>query len=426
MDTYDIIVVGGGAAGILAAGSAAAVGAQVLLLEKMERPGRKLLITGKGRCNITNNAPMDEFIKQIQPRGRFLKHAFNAFFSHDIIGLLAEHGLACVLERGGRYFPATDQSKDVLNALMLWLEKNHVTVKTNIRAEKLLVEHGAVKGLVVSSAKTKWPLYAGAVVLATGGLSYPATGSTGDGFRLAQSVGHIVVQARPALVPLETSQQAAMQMQGLSLKNVKASVWVHEKKMDDAFGEMLFTHFGLSGPIVLSLSRLVVDSLNAGQQVDMVIDLKPALEEKQLDNRLLRDLNEHGKRKIPNLLRLWLPAAMVPVIIELAGIDAEKVGHQLLANERKKLVLLMKNLRFPISGYRPFKEAIITAGGIDTNEILSRTMESKRVKNLFFAGEMIDLDANTGGYNLQIAWSTGWLAGKSAAQQSQPQPQPQP
>ena len=254
------------------------------------------------------------------------------------------------------------------------------------------------------------------VILATGGYSYPATGSNGDGHELAKRAGHSIEKVRPALVPLETSGRIAQKLQGLNLKNVNAVVWVNDKKVKEDFGEMIFTHFGLSGPIILTLSRIVVDELQKKNKVEITIDLKPALNEQKLDNRLLRDLNEHGKKKIGNIFRSWLPASMGPVFMEILGLDPEKECHQISSKERKQIRHLLKNMRFSISGHRSFKEAIITAGGISTKEISSKTMESKLVKGLFFAGEMIDLDAETGGYNLQIAYSTGWLAGNSCMQ----------
>ena len=256
------------------------------------------------------------------------------------------------------------------------------------------------------------------MILALGGKSYPATGSNGEGYALAQSAGHSIVSARPSLVPLETAENVAPRLQGLTLKNVRATIWVNNKKAGEGFGEMIFTHFGVSGPIILTLSRRVVDELHLQSFIELSIDLKPALDEQKLDARLLRDLNDAGKKKISNLFRAWLPASMIPVFIEMLGIDPEKEGHQLSSRERKKIRNLMKDFRFRISGHRSFKEAIITAGGVSTKEISSKTMESKIISGLYFAGEMIDLDAETGGYNLQIAYSTGWLAGKSSAKDS--------
>jgi len=409
MEEFDVIVVGAGPAGLLAAGSASERGARVLVLEKMRQAGRKLLITGKGRCNITNDSDPDEFIQHVYPNGRFLRSAFGHFFSQDILKLLHDKGVETTLERGGRYFPTSNKSSDVLAALLGWLDERNVEIRCGQRVEKLLVEGIAVKGVQANGKAIR----ASKVILATGGKSYPATGSNGEGYALAQSVGHCVVPTRPSLVPLETAGNVASRLQGLTLKNVRAIMWVNNKKAGEGFGEMIFTHFGLSGPIILTLSRRIVDELRLQSFIELSIDLKPALDEQKLDARLLRDLNDAGKKKVSNLFRAWLPASMIPIFIEILGIDPEKEGHQLSSKERKKIRNLMKDFRFRISGHRSFKEAIITAGGVSTQEISSKTLESKKVSGLYFAGEMIDLDAETGGYNLQIAYSTGWLAGKS-------------
>lgn len=412
MKNFDVIVIGAGAAGLLAAGRAAECGGKVLILEKMRQPGQKLLITGKGRCNITNNAPVSEFIKHVYPNGKFLRNAFSQFFSKDINELLQKNGTEVTLERGGRYFPTSNKSADVLNALLKWISELNVEIHCGEKVEKIVTKDNHVRG-VISNGKF---IQANLVILATGGKSYPATGSTGDGYELAKQAGHSVVPARPALVSLETEGDVAQKLQGLNLKNAKAVVWVNGKKADEDFGEMFFTHFGLSGPIILTLSRIVVDELQKKNKVEITIDLKPALDEQKLDNRLIRDLNEHGKKKLGNIFRNWLPSSMIPVFIELLEIDSEKECHQVSASERKKIRYLLKNLRFKITGHRSFKEAIITAGGIPTKEIYPKTMESKFVKGLYLAGEIIDLDAETGGYNLQIAWSTGWVAGYSCMQ----------
>lgn len=409
MNNFDVIVVGAGPAGLLAAGRAAELGGKVLVLEKMRQEGRKLLITGKGRCNITNNATIGDFITHVNPNGRFLRNALSQFFSTDIINLLNKQGVETILERGGRYFPASSKSADVLQALLKWVNKLNVEIRCGHRVEKLIVENETIKGIQASGQK----FMARHVILATGGNSYPATGSNGEGHELVRQVGHSIVKVRPALVPLETEGGVAQKLQGLTLKNAKAAVWVNNKKAAEDFGEMIFTHFGLSGPIILTLSRIVVDELHKNNKVEISIDLKPALDEQKLDRRLLRDLNEHGKKKISNVFRYWLPKTMIPVFFDLLGLDPEKECHQISSKERKQIRYLLKNLRFRITNHRPFKEAIITAGGVSTNEISSKTMESKLVKGLYFAGEMINLDAETGGYNLQIAYSTGWLAGNS-------------
>jgi len=415
MEKYDVIIVGAGASGLLAAGKLGESGLKVLLLEKMERAGRKLRITGKGRCNITNDAPMSDFIKKVHPNGRFLKNAFSNFFSKEMVELLNNHGVKTIVERGGRIFPASEKAVDVVDALIRITKKNHVVTKYKTRITSLVVEGNKLIGVETKSITNDEIklYYSDNVILASGGMAYPATGSSGEGYKLAKDVGHTIIPVRPALVPLETKGNIAQMLQGLSLKNSKAIVWVNGKKINEDFGELLFTHFGLSGPIILSLSRFVVDEIDKKNKVEISIDLKPALDDKKLDNRLLRDIDEHGKMMIKSLFRKWLPGKMIDAFLEITEIDGEKEAHQISAADRKKIRLLMKDLRFEIKSYRPFKEAIITAGGIPTKEISSKTMESKIINNLYFAGEIIDVDGDTGGYNLQIAFSTGWLAAES-------------
>ena len=409
-----VIVVGGGAAGLMAAGQAAEMGAETLLLEKMNRPGRKLRIAGKGRCNLTNVAPVSEFIAHFGPNGRFLRQAFSRFFNSDLVAFFEELGVRTVTERGGRVFPASGQAQDVVDALVWWIGKQGVTLQTRSPVERLLVEGERVVGVQVSRRIYR----ADAVIVTTGGASYPATGSTGDGYRLAQAVGHTIVPIRPALVPLETAGDVAARLQGLSLRNVTVRMWVNGKKLAEAFGEMLFTHFGVSGPIILSLSRQVVDALRLGQRVVLSIDLKPALDEGKLDARLLRDLDAHGKQQFRTLLKGLLPRKLIPVCIDLTGIPSDKMAHQITSEERQRLRTWLKDFRLEVTGHRPFTEAIITAGGVDTREVDPRTMASRLVKGLYFAGEVLDVDADTGGYNLQAAFSTGWVAGQSAARQT--------
>lgn len=414
MKNYDVIVIGAGPAGLIAAGRAAEMGGKVLVVEKMKQEGRKLMITGKGRCNVTNSAEIGEFITHVFPKGKFLRNAFSQYFSEDIIDLLRKYGLEVTLERGGRYFPTNNKAPDVLKAILKWVKEVGVEIKTGLRVEKVLFEEGEVNGIQANGSL----IMGSKVIIATGGKSYPATGSTGDGYELARRCGHTIENVIPALVPVETEGQIAKKLQGLNLKNVKAVVWVNGKKTGEAFGEMIFTHFGLSGPIILTLSRIMVTELQKKNRVDITIDLKPALDEKKLDNRLLRDLNEHGKKRILNIFKLWLPASMVPVFIEILKLDPQKECHQISGQERKQIRHLLKNFPLKVSHHRSFKEAIITAGGISTDEIRPKTMESKLVKGLYFAGEVIDLDAETGGYNLQIAYSTGWLAGNSSMKNS--------
>lgn len=411
-----VIVIGGGAAGLMAAGQAALAGAEVLLLEKMSRPARKLRITGKGRCNLSNTEPVPQFIEHFND-GRFLRQALARFSCSDLLCFLDQLGVPTVTERGGRVFPASGEALDVVDALLRWIGQVDVSLRTGVPASDVRVEGGRVTGVYTPPGRArKAHVYRGeAVVVATGGASYPATGSTGDGYRLAQAVGHTVVPIRPALVPLETRGDVAARLQGLSLRNVKVSVWVEGQVRQSMFGEMLFTHFGVSGPVILSMSRTMVDALRLGQQVVLSIDLKPALDEDKLDARLLRDLAEQGKRQYQTLLKGLLPRLLIPVCIEQTGIPAAKVASQISAEERGRLRNWLKTFRLDVTGHRSFKEAIITAGGVDTREVDPRTMASRLIHGLYFAGEVLDLDADTGGYNLQAAFSTGWVAGRAAA-----------
>ena len=404
-----IIIVGGGPAGLMAAGQAALSGAEAIILEKMDRPGRKLRITGKGRCNLTNIAALSDFITHYGPNGRFLRQAFSRFFTRELVAFLEELNVPTLIERGGRVFPAVGRAGDVADALARWVRDCGVVLKPRSAVEGLLVEKGRVTG--VEAARV---YRADAVIIACGGASYPVTGSTGDGYGLAESAGHNIVPIRPALVPLETAGDVADRLQGLNLRNVNCSLWIKGKKRAQGFGEMSFTSFGLSGPIVLSLSRQAVDALRAGLNVSLSIDLKPALDQRKLDARLLRDLDAHGRKRFRTLLKGLLPGKLIPVCMDLTGISPDRVGHQVTSQERGKLRTWLKDFRLEITGYRPFTEAIVTAGGIDTKEVDPRTMSSRLVKGLYFAGEVLDIDGDTGGYNLQAAFSTGWVAGRSS------------
>jgi predicted Rossmann fold flavoprotein len=418
LEKFEVVIIGAGAAGLLAAYSAAESGAKVLLLEKMSREGRKMLISGKGRCNITNSDYPSEFYKKIFPKPKFLKHAFSAFFSNDMIKLLKDNGLETKEERGGRIFPVSDKAADVVDTLLKILRKKNVEIRTNVKVEELLISENKVTGVSAKTENNSFIISAENVILCTGGKSYPATGSTGDGYRLAEKSGHQITTLRPALVPLNTEGNTAEKLQGLSLKNTNVSVWINQKKVKSEFGEMLFAHYGLTGPVILTLSKTAVDALIDNKSVDISIDLKPALDEQKLDSRLQRELNENGKKQVRSVLKNLLPSKLVPVIAELSGIDENKECNKISGEERKKLRILLKDFRFKVTGHRSFKEAVITAGGVDTNDIDGKTMMSKRIKNLYFAGEIIDTDAETGGYNFQIAFSTGWLAGKSATENS--------
>ncbi|UCE66826.1 MAG: NAD(P)/FAD-dependent oxidoreductase [Candidatus Zixiibacteriota bacterium] len=416
-----ILVVGGGPAGLMAAGQAALSGARVIVLEKKSKPLRKLGITGKGRCNLTNKAPLTEFIKRFGSNGRFLRSAFDHFYSDDLIRFLKKLGVETAFERGGRVFPLSGDAGEVADALLKWARGNGVKIRTGIRVKGLIINENNIAGVKyvnLQKSETAGEYIADKVIIATGGASYPATGSTGDGYRLAESAGHRIIPIRPALVPLETRGDVAKRLQGLSLKNIGLKVMADDKKVGDIFGEMLFTHYGVSGPIILTISKIVVDLLRKKQRVFISIDLKPALDEKKLDIRLLRDLNSHGNKKFRSILKLLLPQKLIPVCVELTGIPGEKLCHQVSSAERKKLRLWLKDFRLDITGHRSFNEAIITAGGVCLKEVNPKTLESRLVKNLYFAGEVLDIDADTGGFNLQAAFSTGCLAGASGAEKS--------
>ncbi|NIM94774.1 MAG: aminoacetone oxidase family FAD-binding enzyme [Anaerolineales bacterium] len=423
-----VIVIGGGPAGLMAAGQSAASGADTLLFEKMNRPGRKLRITGKGRCNLTNVASLEDFIDHFDPNGRFLRYAFSQFFTEDLIAFFDDLGIKTVVERGGRVFPVSNDAQEIVDGLTDWAMEQGVTLRTQSKVEMVLVEDGRIMGVRLSQAQTSGAktegqrksneYHAKRVVIATGGASYPGTGSTGDGYRMAEALGHTIIPIRPALVPLETASDTAARLQGLSLRNVKVRMIVDGKWGAGVFGEMLFTHFGVSGPIILSLSRRVVDALREGSEVVLSIDLKPALDDAKLDARLLRDLDAHGKRKYRTLLQGLLPNKLILVCIAQTGISSEKQAHQITSEERKRLRTWLKDFRLQVTGYRSIAEAIITAGGVSTREVDPRSMASRLIDGLYFAGEVLDLDADTGGYNLQAAFSTGWLAGRSAAKVS--------
>ena len=419
--TYHVIVVGAGAAGLMAAGQAAQAGARTLLLERMDRPGRKLRISGKGRGNLTNTDPIPAFIAHFGANGRFLRNAFARFFSDDLVAFLGGLGVRTASERGGRVFPRSDSAQDVVDALVDWVQRAGVTLRTGIRVARLLRSSDvcivdAVVGVDVHGEHEGAPFYSDAVILATGGASYPATGSSGDGYDLARAVGHTIVPIRPALVPIETAGDVAPRLEGLSLRNVRLTVRAGNEVLDEAFGEMLFTATGVSGPIVLSLSRQVVDALRAGRQVALSIDLKPALDEEKLDARLLRDLDRYGKRHVQTLLKGLLPSKLIPICIEQTGIPAHREANQVTAEQRDRLRAWLKDFTLEVTGYQGFERAIVTAGGVDTREIDPRTMASRLVRGLYFAGEVIDVDADTGGYNLQAAFSTGYVAGRAAAE----------
>ncbi len=401
-----VIVIGGGPAGMLSAISASIQGNDVTILEKMNSLGKKICITGKGRCNITSSLPIEEFIKNTPGNGKFLYSAFQNFNNQDIINLLKEEGLKTKEERGNRIFPVTDRASDVLDALIKKLKKHKVKIITNAKVDEILVKDGKVIGVMVGNKKYD----AEKVILATGGKSYPTTGSTGDGYKLAEKLGHKIIELKSSLVALTAkskSLEICKELQGLTLKNVKIKFMQNSKLLYEDFGEMLFTHFGVSGPIILSGSaHLVRKSM---ENVKLIIDLKPALSEEKLEERILRDFSKEKNKDFKNSLDDLLPKKLIPVIVELMNIN--KKVNEITKEERKKLVNLLKKFTIDIQGFRPIEEAIITAGGISTKEINPKTMESKLVKGLYFAGEIIDVDSYTGGFNLQIAYSTGYTAG---------------
>ena len=422
----NVVIIGGGPAGIMSAIISAENGNNVTLLEKKERLGRKLLITGKGRCNITSSLPIEEFIPNVPGNGQFLYSAFQNYTNTDIIELLKKEGLEVKEERGNRIFPITDKSLDVLKCFTKRLKELNVKIEYNIKVTEIVPkdEKGKLKIIALEMDKNiqKNKVFeADKVILATGGKSYPLTGSTGDGYEIAKKLGHTITKIRPSLVPLETFEQnICKELQGLSLRNVKIQLKNVEsnKVIYEDFGEMLFTHFGVSGPTILSSSAHLVrykniDELLKNKKVILTIDFKPALSEEKLDERILRDFNEFKNKQFKNSLDKLLPQKLIPVIIEKSGINSEKKVNEINKKERHRLVNLLKNFEVAIKGFRPIDEAIITSGGINIKEINPKTMESKLVEGLYFSGEIIDVDAYTGGFNLQIAYSTGYTAGNN-------------
>lgn len=410
-----VIIIGGGAAGMMAGIAAAGCGHQVRIYEKNEKLGKKIFITGKGRCNITNACDTEELFGNVVHNPKFLYSSFYAFTNYDMIALMEQSGCPVKTERGNRVFPVSDKSSDVIRALAGRLRELGVEVCLHEEVAGILTEHGEITGIRLKKNNRKEP--ADAVIVATGGLSYPTTGSTGDGYRFAKEQGHSVTDLSPALVPFETREAVVKELQGLSLRNITARILKGSKVLYEEFGEMLFTHFGVSGPVLLSASSFVAQALKKEPLV-LSVDLKPALTAEQLDARILRDFEEMKNKQYKNALVQLLPSRLVPVIVARSGIDPEKKVNEITRQERQQIVSHMKDFRLTITGLRDYKEAIITQGGVSVREINPSTMESKKVKGLYFAGEVLDLDAVTGGFNLQIAWSTGYLAGISVPQES--------
>lgn len=403
-----VIVVGGGAAGMMAAVSAAFNGHEVALLEKNEKLGKKIYITGKGRCNVTNACDVEGLFKAVLSNPKFLYSAFYGFDNQATMNFFEECGCKLKVERGDRVFPVSDHASDVISALQRKLKDLYVDIRLGCEVKALLVD-GVVKGVVLKNGKE---IEADAVIVATGGLSYPTTGSTGDGYRFAKQTGHELIETRPSLVPFETKESWCKDLMGLALKNVVVTLKKDGKELFKEFGEMLFTHFGVSGPLVLSASGVYVQKAWK-EQVQMYIDLKPALTIEQLDKRLLRDFEDNRNKQFKNALAGLFPTRLIPVMIQLSGIDPETKINEITKKQRQDFVQVIKNVPLTVTGCRDFAEAIITKGGVSVKDINPSTMESKKVKNLYFVGEVLDLDAVTGGFNLQIAWSTGYLAGNN-------------
>ena len=412
-----VVIIGGGPAGMIAAITAAKAGNKVIIIEKNSELGKKILVTGKGRCNITSSVDISEFVNYIPGNGRFLYSAFQNFTNQDIIDLLRQNRLEVKEERGNRIFPVTDRAEDVRNCLVKEVRKNNIEVKYNSKVREIMVQDGNAKGVILESGEK---IEAEKVILSTGGKSYPGTGSTGDGYKLAEKVGHTITKIRGSLVPLTSNDETCKDLQGLSLRNVGIQIIDIEsnKRIYNDFGEMLFTHFGVSGPTILSSSAHLlryknVDELLQNGKIRLYIDLKPALTVEKLDERILRDFEEYKNKEFKNSLDKLLPQKMIPVIIKKTKIDPYKRVNEITKEERQRLVNLLKRFTIELNGFRPVEEAIVTAGGVSIKEINPKTMESKIVTGLYFAGEIIDVDAYTGGFNLQIAYSTGYTAGNN-------------
>lgn len=406
----NVIVVGGGAAGMMAAVFAARNGQNVQLLEKNEKLGKKLFITGKGRCNITNAADIEDLFTAVTSNPKFLYSGFYSFTNQQVIDFFEELGVKTKIERGERVFPVSDHSSDVIAAFSRELKSLGVSVSLHTEVKELLCEQDKVCGVLLTNGKK---MKADAVIVATGGISYPSMGSTGDGYRFAKETGHRVTELLPSLVPMEVRQWYAKELQGLSLRNIEICITDGKKKLYEEFGEMLFTHYGVTGPVILSASSVVGKTLRK-KELTLHIDLKPALSEEQLDKRILREFDANHNKQYKNSIDSLFPAKLKPVMIELSEIEPEKKVNEITKEERQRLVHLIKDFTMTLTGLRSYNEAIITKGGVSVKEIDPGTMESKKMKGLYFAGEVLDLDAMTGGYNLQIAWSTGYLAGINA------------
>ncbi len=407
---YDVAVIGGGPAGMMAAGRAGEVGAKTVLIEKNEELGRKLLITGKGRCNITNKKDgLREMTERFGKNGKFLFSSFYKFGPDDIIIFFESRGVKTKIERGGRVFPVSDRAKDILEALKGYLKETGVEVKNKAKAREIIKKGGHLDGIVLADGRR---IIAKSFIICPGGKTYPSTGSTGDGYKWAKKMGHAITKLFPVLVPIIVKEKIVQKLEGLSLKNVEITVYKNGEKIDSGFGEALFTANGLSGPVILDLSRKIGQELSENLRIQ--IDFKPALDSAVLDKRVQRDFRKENNKMFKNCLNRLLPQKLISVIVELSGIKAEKRVNLVTREERKKLIRLLKNFVLEIKGFGGYDQAVITSGGVSLEEIDPRTMKSKLVDNLYFAGEILDVDGPTGGYNLQVCWSTGYMAGDSA------------
>ena len=423
--TQRVIVIGAGAAGLIAAGRAAELGADVILLEKMREAGKKILVSGQERCNITNTAPLEKFLTHYGRNGRFLRNAFHRFFRDELLALLGRYGIATQDERGGRIFPASGQASEVRDALLRYATSHRAEIRYHTEVQRLLIEAGVVIGVELLNGDR---IPAHAVILATGGASWPATGSTGDGYRIAQEAGHSIVPLRPALVPLTVAERSlAKTLQGVSLRNVACTFYAQKgdrpvKPVRIPYpmpptGEMLFTHFGVSGPLILTASLAAVDALRSGAAVTLAIDLNPGMTEQEVHVRLQREFEEHAHRQLANLLKGWVPATLADALAGLSGIAADRHVHTIRAEERARLVALLKDFRWEITGSLPLASGMVTAGGVALKEVHPVSFESRLVRGLHIVGETLDIAADTGGFNLQAAFSTGYLAGEHAGEE---------
>ncbi len=407
---YDVAVIGGGSAGMIAAGRAGEIGSSVVLIEKNKSLGIKLLITGKGRCNITNKRDgLKEIINRFGKNGKFLFSAFSKFGVDETINFFESKGLKTKIERGGRVFPVSNKSRDVLDVLIKYLKKSHVNVKTNSKVKKIIKKGHRIEKIILVSGEE---IIADNFIICTGGKSHPITGSTGDGYKWAEKIGHTIVKLSPSLVPVIVKERYVKDLEGLSLKNVDISIYKDEKKISSRFGEAIFTANGMSGPIILDISKEVGEELPG--DIRMQIDFKPALDFVKLDKRIQRDFEKGPKKLFKNSLNELLPKKLIPVIIRLSGIDPNKKVNSITKEERRRLLHLLKEFSLGIKGLETFKKAIITTGGINLSEVDQKTMKSKLIDNLYFAGEILNVDGPTGGYNLQVCWTTGYIAGESA------------